>query len=64
MKTTTNKKGFVVRGSVNSNLILCDDGEFHAATQVGPGGWNAKIYKTESGARRAYPTNPVEAVTA
>jgi hypothetical protein len=41
---------YLIRSRVNPALVLCTDGEFHAEVQVGPGGWCAKIYKTERGA--------------
>ena len=41
---------------------LCTDGEFHAQTMCGPGGWCAKVYKTEAGARRNNPGSIVEPV--
>lgn len=61
MKTTNNSKtvGYLVLGAVNNNLVLCTDGEFHVKSVVGPGGYCAKVYKTEAGARRSYPENPI-----
>ena len=58
MKTTTN--GYLVLGAVNPKLVLCTDGEFHALSMVGPGGYCAKLYKTEAGAKRSWPTNPTQ----
>lgn len=55
----TNATGYVVIGSVNPNAILCSDGKFHARSMVGPGGYCAKVYKTETGAKRSYPDNPI-----
>lgn len=46
--------GYIIRSRLNPKMILCTDGEFHAEIQVGPGGWCAKVYKTERGARNAH----------
>lgn len=35
--------------------VLCTDGEFHAKSLIGPGGWSAKIYKTETNAKKNNP---------
>lgn len=53
--------GYMVLGAVNNNMVLCTDGSFHARSQVGPGGWCAKVYRTEAGARKSWPENPVVA---
>lgn len=42
---------FIIK-SVRANMILCTDGEMHAANLVGPGGWSPKVYKTYKGAER------------
>jgi len=47
-----NKREFIARGRINNNLIKCTDGEFHAPSQVGPGGWNVKVWGTKAGAAR------------
>lgn len=41
---------YLIRSLINPALVLCTDGEIHAEVQVGPGGWRARIYKTERGA--------------
>lgn len=32
-------------------MIYCTDGEFHHDMHVGVGGWCARVYRTEAGAR-------------
>ncbi len=39
--------GYIVRSAINPAMIYCTDGHFHADKQCGPGGWCAKVYKTE-----------------
>lgn len=34
--------------STSANVILCTDGEMHAANLVGPGGFAPKLYKKRS----------------
>lgn len=63
MKTTPATK-FIVRNGRNSATILCTDGNFHARCMVGPGGWCAKLYKTEAGAKKNNPDDVVEPYTA
>ena len=60
MKNATT--GYLVLGMVNNNLVLCTDGDFHARSLVGPGGWSPKVYKTEAGAKKSWPENPVVAL--
>jgi hypothetical protein len=54
-KTNNATAGYIVISDINPALILCTDGEFHNRSQVGPGGWCAKVYKTEAGARKSHP---------
>jgi hypothetical protein len=43
--------GFIV---VRATMVLCTDGEFHAATACGPlQPYGARLYKTRRGAERA-----------
>jgi hypothetical protein len=42
---------FIVRSQGNPKMIYCTDGDFHHETQCGPGGFCAKVCKTERGAR-------------
>jgi hypothetical protein len=51
--------GYLVLGELNPKLILCTDGDFHAPSMVGPGGYCAKVYRTEAGARRRWPNNTI-----
>lgn len=45
--------GYLVRSKINSALILCTDGEFHAECFIGPGTeLSAKIYKTRRNAEK------------
>lgn len=55
----TKTVGFLVLSAVNENMILCADGEFRWKGIVGPNGYRAKVYKTESGARKSWPDNPI-----
>lgn len=48
-----NQTGFIARSSINPKLILCTDGEFHVEQFVCVNSWNAKVFKTEKGARNA-----------
>jgi hypothetical protein len=48
-------KRYVVRSPLNPKLVLCTDGELHVESQVGPGGYCAKVFKTERGAKAALP---------
>lgn len=41
---------FIARSVANPAMVFCTDGEFHHETQVGPGGWCSKLYKTRRGA--------------
>ena len=53
MMTTAPRIGnirYLVRSTVNPKLVLCTDGEFHYDAACGPGGFCAKLYKTEKGA--------------
>ena len=43
---------WIARGRINHKLILCTDDELHPESMVGPGGWNAKTWKTRAGAAR------------
>lgn len=47
----TNDTGYIVRSNLNTAMLFCTDGDFHHETQCGPGGFCAKVYKTERGAR-------------
>lgn len=51
----TNISGYVVISNVNPALILCTDGDFHARSMVGPGGYCAKVYKTAEAAQKHNP---------
>ena len=55
MSKTTNETGYIVISNINPALILCTDGEFHGRSQVGPGGYSAKVYKTETAAGKHNP---------
>jgi hypothetical protein len=54
---------YIVRGAINPKMILCTDGEFHVESLIGPGGWSAKVYKTEAGAKRHNPGCSTQKVT-
>lgn len=43
---------YLVRSTINSKMIYCTNGEFHHDMHVGPGGYCAKLYRTERGAAR------------
>lgn len=53
--STTNASGYMVISQINPALILCTDGDFHGRSQVGPGAYCAKIYKTEAAAKKHNP---------
>ena len=57
-----NTNGYVVRSDINPALVLCTDGKFHAESQVGPGGYCAKVYLTEAGARKHNPGRITEEI--
>ena len=60
MNDTTNaSSGYMVISDVNPALVLCTDGDFHGRTMVGPGGYCAKIYKTEASAQKHNPGRKV-----
>ena len=58
---TKNSGGYVVISNVNPALILCTDGEFRTRSMCGPGGYCAKVYKTEAGAKCSHPGRIVQA---
>jgi hypothetical protein len=43
---------FIARNKINPALILTAGGEWKPSRMVGPGGYQAKIFKTEAGAAR------------
>lgn len=43
---------YIVRSKLNPKLILCTNGDWMPESMVGPGGYSAKVYKTEAGAKR------------
>ena len=61
MKTTN---GYLVLGAINPKMVLCTDGEFRALSMTGPNGYCAKVYKTKAGAKRSWPSNPLQAYAA
>ena len=54
--------GYIVISNINPALILCTDGEFHAKSQCGPGGYCAKVYKTDAGARKSHPGRTIQPI--
>jgi hypothetical protein len=50
---------YIARSYENPKLIYCTDKDWHPESMVGPNGWRAKMWKTEKGARRAFPDRPV-----
>lgn len=59
MDDATNPNGYMVISEINPALILCTDGNFHGRALVGPGGYCAKIYKTEAAAKKHNPGRKV-----
>jgi hypothetical protein len=54
---------FIVRSTINSALVLCTDGEYHAeGIHTGPGAWAVKVYKTKRGAEKAAGTDGLRKV--
>jgi hypothetical protein len=57
--------GYIVRSLINRALILCTNGEWKPENMVGPGGFDAKVYKTKAGALKVRGGNViVESVSA
>ena len=49
-KTMT--KGYIARGRINPKMIVITTGDSRPESMIGPGGYSAKIWKTEAGANR------------
>ena len=43
---------YIIRSRHNTGLILCTNGDFMAASLVGPGGYAALTFKTKAGAEK------------
>lgn len=50
MKNATDT-GYIARSKDNTKMLRCTDGDFHHETQCGPGGFCARVYKTQRAAR-------------
>ena len=59
-KTNSATTGYIVISQINPALILTTTGEFHARGQCGPGGYCAKVYKTEAAARKSHPGRTIK----